>query len=164
MSMVVEVGLFAVGIISKQPLAFNPSRQTSDLIVQPERLDVAISPPNTPGDVEILTLNISALPNISATNVSTHISTLNLVEDLFTKHSVMDDATKIKHCRRYADTVSDNEWGAFTQDSYDAFKRELLASYPEPELLREGSLRTLMKICNEYRGITAEDRKEVIDF
>lgn len=85
-------------------------------------------------------------------------------ESLFTKHSVNADAEKIRWCRRYADCTADNEWGAFDQTSFASFKRELLESYPEPEVLREGSLTILRRLCEGSAGIRIEDRADIMNF
>lgn len=86
------------------------------------------------------------------------------VEGIFEKCAITEDDEKIKLIRSYADTTSDNEWGAFDATSYASFRKDLLRSYPDAEILRTGSLSALNRICDAYKGIMVDDRREILDF
>ena len=81
------------------------------------------------------------------------------LEELFTKHSIEDDADKIKYLGAYADARTEKEWEAMS--SYDGtfaeHKKEIISSYPEASNEARGSIKELRRIRDEYSGITCQD-------
>lgn len=84
---------------------------------------------------------------------------IDRMEDLFQKHLtvVLSDEDKKKAIGKYMSARTEAEWKVLPSfsdqnKSWSDFKKEVITSYPEAFNLQRGTIATLDKICNEYRG------------
>ena len=82
------------------------------------------------------------------------------VEELFEKHGVKSDTTKIKYLGAYADACTEREWEAMSSSAsrnFASFKKEIIESYPEANDEMHGSMIELKRIINCYSNLMPED-------
>lgn len=87
-----------------------------------------------------------------------------LVEDLFKQCSVTDVAEQKDYAGRYTDSQTEREWQAmdsFDNGTWEKFKAEVIASYPEAKSLTNGSLKALRDICKTHSRLSIKDNSEL---
>lgn len=85
---------------------------------------------------------------------------LKSYERLLTQVNITRDQEKLANVGQYVDARTENEWRAFESfqtGSWDAFKKELLQSYPEAVDFEEGSVQKLDEVCRNNLRIGVHD-------
>ena len=86
---------------------------------------------------------------------------LRAMEDLWKEAGITDDNEKKESVVKYTDQESEEEWMALEayEDgrTWEDFKKELLANYPEAAAAERGTPARLRKLCRETQGIRLGD-------
>ena len=86
---------------------------------------------------------------------------LRMMEDLWREVGIEDDEAKKALIGKYADQESEEEWSALeTYESghtWEEFKEELMANYPEAAAAERGTPARIRLLCNETREIRLGD-------
>ena len=93
---------------------------------------------------------------------------IRLMEDLWKDAGVTDDETKKKMIGKYADQDSEEEWAAFEMfddtHTWDEFKLELIANYPEAAAAERGTPARIKQICAETSKVRLGDMPALYAF
>ena len=103
-------------------------------------------------------------PSFDAEKPGELVRFISRMEDLYKKYGVTDDKEKIEMLGKYADAKSENEWcylKAYKGADFTKFKKELVNSYPEAADQERGSLKKLVRLCKEHKGIDQTDLAEL---
>jgi hypothetical protein len=99
-------------------------------------------------------------PSFSSKNPQDLLRFVRQMEDLWKAAEVTDDEQKKESIGKYADQNSEEEWkGLDTYDAgtWDAFKEELIANYPEAAAAERGTPARIRQLCDETKGIRLGD-------
>jgi hypothetical protein len=92
---------------------------------------------------------------------------IGLMEDRWADAGVTDETEKKKKIGKYADQDSEEEWAAFDSyatGSWEEFKKELLANYPEAAAAERGTPARIRRICVEQGKISLGDMVAIYAF
>lgn len=93
---------------------------------------------------------------------------IRLMEDLWQEAGVVKDDVKKSMIGKYADEDSEEEWAAFKTygkgHSWDDFKRELIANYPEAAAAERGTPARIRQLCAETERIRLGDMPAIYAF
>lgn len=93
---------------------------------------------------------------------------IRLMEDLWKDAGITDDEAKKSMIGKYADPDSEEEWSAFDSFekgiSWDEFKEELIANYPEAAAAERGTPARLRELCKETNKIRLGDMPALYGF
>jgi hypothetical protein len=93
---------------------------------------------------------------------------ISLMEDLWKDAGVTNDEMKKSMIGKYADQDSEEEWAAFESFekgySWDEFKEELIANYPEAAAAERGTPARLRQLCAETSKIKLGDMPALYAF
>lgn len=85
---------------------------------------------------------------------------LRIMEDMWEQSEVTTDTAKKNSLGKYADQESEEEWKAFEsypKGTWDEFKEELIANYPEAAEAERGTPARIKQVCREMKGIKLGD-------
>ena len=90
------------------------------------------------------------------------------MEDLWLEAGVVDDDVKKSMIGKYADEDSEEEWTAFKSfgrgHSWNEFKKELIANYPEAAAAERGTPARIRQLCSETSRIRLGDMAALYTF
>ena len=93
---------------------------------------------------------------------------LRQMEDLWNEAGIKEDKIKKESVGKYADYECEEEWAAFDTyvDPYtwDEFKEELFANYPEAAAAERGTPQRIREICDDQREIVLGDMQGLYGF
>lgn len=89
------------------------------------------------------------------------------MEDLWKDAGIEESESKKKMIGKYADIDCEEEWSAFEtyeKGSWDEFKEELIANYPEAAAAERGTPARIRKICSQAKEIMLGDMAALYSF
>ena len=93
---------------------------------------------------------------------------IRLMEDLWKEAGVTDDNVKKHMIGKYADEDSEEEWAAFSTfgsgHSWEEFKSELIANYPEAAAAERGTPSRIRQVCAETTKVRLGDMPALYRF
>jgi hypothetical protein len=93
---------------------------------------------------------------------------IRLMEDLWKAAGITDDETKKSMIGKYADQDSEEEWAAFDSfeegHSWEDFKDELIANYPEAAAAERGTPARIRQLCAETSKVRLGDMPALYRF
>lgn len=91
------------------------------------------------------------------------------MEDMFIEYEV-SDRDRVTKLGKYASPATEEEWSvlpAYKAGTFEDFKKEVIANYPEAINIANGSIASIVKICKPYQGrnrITPNEYEELLKF
>ena len=90
------------------------------------------------------------------------------MEDLWREAGISDDRIKKESIGKYADYDCEEEWAAFDTyvdpHTWEEFKEELFANYPEAAAAERGTPQRIREICDDQREIVLGDMQGLYAF
>jgi len=90
------------------------------------------------------------------------------IEDLWREAGITDDRIKKESIGKYADYDCEEEWAAFDTyvdpHTWEEFKEELFANYPEAAAAERGTPQRIREICEDQREIVLGDMQGLYAF
>jgi hypothetical protein len=86
------------------------------------------------------------------------------IEDWFSDENISDDDDKKRRIVRYLDPDSEAQWKAlpkFTAGTFQEFKDEVMAAYPQAEEVTKGSVSALKRKIKQVGPVAADERDDL---
>lgn len=87
------------------------------------------------------------------------------IEDWFKDEEIEDDQERKTRIIKYLDPDSEIQWKAFSTfagGTYNEFKAQVMASYPDAEEVMKGSVTMLKRKIKKIGPVSPEDRSELL--
>jgi hypothetical protein len=124
-------------------------------------------PLTTMGEKRMVTPGSKDAPSFKSARPEGLRRFIRLMEDLWIEAGVTKDDVKKSMIGKYADQDSEEEWsafGTFETGTWDEFKEELIANYPEAAAAERGTPARIRELCAETSRIRLGDMPALYRF
>ena len=124
-------------------------------------------PSTVMGDKRMVTPGSKDAPRFKSSKPEELRRFIRLMEDLWQDAGVTKDDVKKSMIGKYADQDSEEEWAAFESfddGSWEDFKAELIANYPEAAAAERGTPARIRQLCSETIKVRLGDMPALYNF